>query len=348
MGSQTTALCRFKQVLDLNIAAGGNATYAWSPAALASGNAFQFCTSGVTTTNLADPYNSTSAAGYTPAGFAGPFAVVDPSLEYRVVRASMRITPTTTVTQMSGIQHHTYAPTVYIGGTGSANLVAIPPGVPGVAWTKSAFENFEIFKAFNGFESVMIQWFPSDDEINIESRAYYGTNDTSLSGFVGYFQAATGVSTSYHIELDYGIEYVPNTSYRPYVERKLPSTHPNAFYFLSQEIGQHWDQLVIQTVTQYDRNTAIIDHKPSSWTSSYQLGNQVSTPSLFTPSLRKAHMEAEFLEEVEDYQICNEINKMTGLDVCGGVRNTAYAVGKGIMKAGMNAYTHNPGNFLTN
>jgi hypothetical protein len=218
------------------------------------------------------------------------------------------------------MQLHAYVPTLYVGPPASGTLTAVPAGL--VNWTATNFENFSMFKVFSGFQPVMLQWYPDDDEVYVENASEYAANTHSQSGFAGIMGGGNGSST-FHIELDYGIEYVPSITFRPFVDRKLPEVNPDATYFLTHYIQKHWDECVITTVEQYDKLTASYDHLPSAWSERYQMANTVGIPSNKLP-LRV------FEEAKKDAGICEMIIDKTGYDVCG-------AVGEGFERVSSNA-----------
>jgi len=304
LGAQTTGLCRFKQVVDFTVPAGTYLTYAWAPVALTNGNIFTYA-SGIGATFPVDPYNSTAIANITSASLPGPFTATNPSIEWRVVRAAMRVTPEASVLNQGGVVLHAYCPEVYAGTPSPANLIGLVAGAPG--WTAANFENFEFLKTFSGTQQSYTQWFPNDDEIYIEPASSWNSTTTPLSGFVGYIYAPT-TAVQYHLEFDYGIEYVPNTAYRPYVDRDLPLTHPNAYYELNKYIMKHWDEAVIATVAQHDYLISTIEHLGAPKSVRWNMANQVSDPSIYHP----INVEATLYDKM-----CGGLMDATGSDICG-------------------------------
>jgi len=315
-GNQTTALCRFKQVVTLTLPLNTYCSIAWAPTQLANANAFVYVNgNAAANTLIVDPYNSTGTAGYTSTSVAGPFNSGSPALEWRVVRAAMRLTPTTSLTATSGSVMAAYIPALYVGPPAAGSLT-----MAGAAWTQTNMENYAIMKTFSGQQSLMFQWFPDDDEVFVETAAHYAVSDVGNSGF-GIILGGGNGAVTYLVELDYGIEYVPVTAYRPYVDKKLPEVNPDAAYYLTHRIQKSWDKLVLATVQEYDAQTALIDHLPSAWSERYQAANVVTTPAVNLP-LR--------LEEEKALGYCDYVTERTGYDVCGGVAATLEKASQGI------------------
>jgi hypothetical protein len=302
-GTQLTALCRFKQVLDIIIPAGTYCTYAWAPDAAQYDSTFRYSlATSATYTGIQSPW--TSATGYTSTGFAGPFNATNPSTSFRIVRAAMRITPTNNVVNMGGVSVHAYVSDAYIGPPSAANLASLSS----TEWSESNFEQYEMLTTYDGTQHIMLQWFPNDDEIRVEP-ATPATQPNS--GFYGYIQAPSTTSTTYHLEFDYGIEYTPTLSYRPFVERQAPTTNQNAYYFLNLFANKYWNEAVITTVQQYEKFVSAIEHTMLPFTNSYQMSNQVTNPKI--PAMRRIEREAYIQEE----GMCDYITDKTGYDVCG-------------------------------
>lgn len=319
-GNQSTALCRFRRVFDISVKAGSTAVYAWSPTSLTSANAFTYAYSTtVNQTTPFNPFNTTGVANVTVGTNDGPFTSENPALEWRIVRAAMRITPTASLTNSSGYHLHAYAPCVYTGYPGAANLSAVP--ITPSAWTASVLENFAMWKTFAAQQQAMLQWFPDDDEVYVNTKAAYDNPTNSASGFIGILAGGSN-DCSYHIELDYGIEYVPSIIYRPFVERSLPEVPPDATYYLTHLIQKDWDRLVLTTVQQYDQMTAAIDHLPSAWSTRYQQSNGIGMPSYSLPLV---------VEETKASNLCDNFERITGYDVCGGVSTGLKRVGNAMV-----------------
>lgn len=226
------------------------------------------------------------------------------------MRAAARITPTINVTAMGGVNVASYVSAAYAGTPSAANLSALSA----TSWSEANFQNFEMIKTYDGTTQVVLQWFPNDDEIRVEPPSNVLSNE--YSGFYGYIQAPANNPVTYHIELDYGIEYTPSLAYRPFVERKPPTTHPDAYYYLNLFVGKNWDKCVVCTVEQYDAFVSMIEHVPLTLSTSFNQSNRIANPNNL-PSLQKMTNQA-YIEE-EGY--CEMIADTVGFDVCKPVSN---------------------------
>jgi hypothetical protein len=169
----------------------------------------------------------------------------------------------------------------------------------------------------------MLQWFPNDEEEYVQPPPT--ASDKEYSGFYGYIQApaVSNSSVTYHIEFDYGIEYTPNIAYRPFVERKPPTTHPNAYYNLNLFVGKYWDTVSNCTVQQYDNFVSQIEHVPLSLSNRFKMSNQVANPTNL-PGFKKMAMDAAYEED----GYCDMIIDKTGFDVCGAAGKTVEYITK--------------------
>jgi hypothetical protein len=272
-GNQRTALARFKAVADISIPLNTFLTYIWSPSFVSTANIFVY-SSGTGATSVQDPYNSLGTANVTSTTMAGPFNGTSPALAWRIVRAAMKITNTTAITSQAGFQLHSYSSTAYQGSPASGTMSAIPAGA---GWTTTNLENINPSMTFSGQTSTMLQFYPNDSEIYVQDANFYSSNESELSGFLGTIFAGS-VAQSYHIEFDYGIEYVPTLAYRPYVDTALPAVAPQANYYLTHFIDKNWNHTVITTWQDYVNHTSSIEHLPSARSWSYMMASTVGIP----------------------------------------------------------------------
>ncbi len=311
LGSQLTALCRFKQSFQVTVPSGTYYSYAWAPAALFSQYAHQaaFSTNGLTlTTNPTDPWNSLALTNVGLLNQPGPFFGTNPSTSWRLVRGAMTISPTSSVLNQGGVQCHAYATNVYVGVPAAIDLQALPSNaVAGNAWNATNFVNFEQYKLMQGTTPMVLQWYPNDDEIYVQSLAFWQTVSTPYSGFVGYMQAPSTNSAQYTIELDYGIEYVPNLAYRPYVDRYLPTVDEDAFQELNKFVSKHWDECVVTTRVQYDKFVDKFEHSTPALRTHIDMTGDVGMPSDYLPPLATKSMIGK---------ACDALANTTGYDVC--------------------------------
>ncbi len=324
LGLELTALCRFRQRINVTVPAGTNLAYAWAPSQLSSVNTFVY-SAGTGAVNIQDPYNTNGTLNVTTTSIGGPFVVINPSNGWRTVRAAMTIVPTANVTSQGGYQMHAFAPNVYVGSPSQLTLTALPSGG---SWTGPAgFDNFSMCTAYPGTTSVVLQYFPGCDGINVESSAFYGASDTESDGFIGYIRAATTTATEYTIQFDYGIEYIPNTNYRPYVDRDAPQISAPAYQELSKFVVKNWDKVIITDIVTHNNMVSQLEHTVAPLTTSYNMVNQVGDSSLYGPQKRLLHA----MEEEKSY--CEVIADGLGYDVCGAVGTATYNTGKQLLGA---------------
>lgn len=330
LGSGNTAICRIKQIFTVNVPAGSYASYAWAPAAAQSSNAFQYAYSaggaGILASAPTDPFNSLSTVGISTLAKPGAFYPLDPSTEWRVVRASMQIDNTSPIIDEGGPQCHVRVDNLYNGGSLIAGGLAQMPSelTSANAWSQNAFANFEYMQLFRAQKSVVLQWYPNDDEIYIEPRAAIVASTFPISGFAGYFYAPPTKAQVYNFTIDYGVEYVPNKDYKQFVDRKQPLGNPGAQYELNKFIGRTWDQVVITTKERLNAWTSKIEHLPGLYVDAYEQEMGVYNPISDSVPFKR---EASYMED-----ICEGVEYITGGDVCGAVKNTAKHIGKTLVR----------------
>jgi hypothetical protein len=296
LGSQTTALARFHTANTLDVAAGQFLTFAWAPACVTDPNWFVYTNNAV----LQSPYLPTSTS------LGGPFAVTSPAVSWRVVRASMRLTPISNILSQGGAIVAAYHPNLYNGNPTNVNCT--------FSFTDNYITNMEYMKTYSGTDSPFFQWFPNDDEIYVENPLHYSSTSSTLSGFVGYIRNNSASPMSYRVEWDIGIEYVPNSAYRPFVQRQLPDVHTDAMYYMNRFISSEWDKLVLTNFSTYTALTEILDHVQHTHLASYQYASQVGIPSYQLPSNEKGYL-SKGLDVV--MEACETAQYYTGVDVCG-------------------------------
>ncbi len=287
-GLQTTALARFKTFVDVSIPAGTYLNYILAPAQASSANWFAY-SYGTGSTTINNPY--ATGANITNAAVAGFFNSLDPSVGWRVVRTAMRFTPTGTVTNQGGEQFHAYHPNLY---NGSPSLVDLTQAV-----TASLLTNMEMSVAFGGYERTILQWVPNDNEIYVENTGTYSAATTETSTFVGYVFVPT--TTTFRIDFDIGIEYIPNAAYRPYVDRALPSIKPDTWFDVNQVVAKDWMSLMIMTYPKYEALCQTFNPVQHHWTYTEQVASSVGAPSLYANLGPIGAQEDGLLDKLLDY-----------------------------------------------
>jgi hypothetical protein len=208
---------------------------------------------------------------------------------------------------MGGFVTVVYAPDAYLGSASNGtNLYSLPTA----NWTTQSLENYPYIREFDGSQHIMLQWFPNEYETALDSASDSLTKPNS--GFYGYINSPLNNSVSYHVEFDYGIEYVPTVAYRPYVDLDQPTTHYDALYYLNLFNKANWNKTVITTYQEYLSFASSIDHIKGSLFKNYALNSTIGLP-VSLPQQKRMEKEAHVTEE----RFCETIDRMTGLDACG-------------------------------
>jgi hypothetical protein len=200
-------------------------------------------TSGATPAYPNGPQNpfGTQPASAIQTLFPGPFSTTNPSTNaWRVVSFQLKMIPTSQVTAKGGDLVVGYHPSV---GT------AISAGANVPEFSRVNIDNLEWSMPVSGDVAIVINWVPNSAENTLQSSSHIG--DAPQSAVLGYFLGAGTTSCSFRVEYDIGIEYVPNVSYRPFVERKVPQGHPDAWYHINKELSENWDRWVIMPYSTY-------------------------------------------------------------------------------------------------
>lgn len=259
----------------------------------------------IAATAITDP-KTTPLAG----AVGGPFATTNPSTTGRVVSAALIITPASTVLNRGGEGKLGYA-----SSSDSLN------------WTRSDIDNLAISRSWDGLDAMALHWTPGVAEYEFGQATVYNPDMSSL---VGYVVAPVNVAMAWRVEWQVGIEYLPNSTFRPLIDRKAPKVRPDARYFLNDTIQEHWTPLMISTLHNYQERLAIAS----------SLGGLPSTQFINHAGVggtgfvgMNAGEQAGVLDEFEEdngfvrvmgaaqrsagQHICNFAEGLTGEDVCG-------------------------------
>jgi hypothetical protein len=223
-GSSTTAVTIIKQSFIINCTALQTLQFSWTPSELTAPNWYSSRDAAVAT----HPYDAGSVA------VGGPFSVVNPSSVRRLVGARMIIYPVTPLLTSSGGGKLAYCPTWQ--GAIAANYVP------------SSLDNMEWTMPWPATESIVMNWVPNQFEVDMTAST---TPSATFTGqFTGYFNAGAN-TTSWRVEIQSAIEYVPTLAYRPYVMRSAPKMHPEAYHYANQLINTNWSGLVMMDYKKY-------------------------------------------------------------------------------------------------
>ena len=231
-GTTLSSLCSFKGSFDITLLGSGSATtlnFAAVPNLVAASDAIAFNVNSVIT----NPYNP--ASGGASVTSSGPFVTTNPCTEYRVVSFSLKFIPSGSALNQSGEGLIAYNPS-------QASNTDV------TEWTRSAMDNLSYTLPWRGNEPVILQWVPNDAETSFQPN----TNG-SVFNFNSLLQVYLIVSstTSFRVEYTWGIEYKPNITFRPFVEKMTPKCHPDSYYYVNMALDNHWDQLMLCNYDMY-------------------------------------------------------------------------------------------------
>jgi hypothetical protein len=197
------------------------------------------------TTNLTSANPFATNVGYTQIQVPGPFVTTNPTNgSWRVLSAQLKVINTTNITARNGDCAYAYNP-----GLPSATITTST-----LDWARSNLDQLEWNLPLSGDVAAIVNWVPNDEEIQISSAA-----PNSYSAIQGYILSTVAMAQTFRFEWDLGIEYIPSTLYRPFVDRKLPKTHPDATYYVNQELSANWDKWVILPYLEYLRSVKALD-----------------------------------------------------------------------------------------
>lgn len=182
---------------------------------------------------MTDPETGTGAVAIPGPMFGSPAGVSS-----RTVSFTLNIIPASTVLNR--------------GGEGK---LAYASAFNSLSFTRSNIDNLMISRAWDGVESMSIHWAPSiaEQEFDLwDSGDAYTDNIKDISGVLGYLVVPLGVVSTWRFEWAVGVEYIPSDQYRPFVDRKAPTIHPDTPYYINQVIQKHWTPLMISSYKDYE------------------------------------------------------------------------------------------------
>lgn len=178
---------------------------------------------------FANPYKTTPAqGGYL--GIGGAFNGTNPSTDYRVVSATIRIIPTGAYTGQSA-----EGKVAYLSDLGALGSSTSSDG----NWSAANIDNRPWSMPVTGLTDMMLHWVPNDYETK-----FRGTGYAKNSAIVGYLNAANG-NSSWRIDIKYVIEYLPTVAYTPFVPALPPDMHPNTYYHMNHVVRALYYPLIL-------------------------------------------------------------------------------------------------------
>jgi len=200
-----------------------------------------FFTSGNTAQVLSGTISSgastwTTGAGTTLLSVAAPFASINPSLEARLVGCEMRVIPT-------GNNNNT-AGSVIAGMTSTTQTTYLN-------MSDYILLNFDQVYKGNADKGFVMHYFPHTNQ-DYEFLATGGsvTALTAPSGWVHLSGMTSG--TNFSVYVTWVIEYLPNSSYRPFVDISSPRADPSDWAKLN-EMYRLYPELIIGSEDSYER-----------------------------------------------------------------------------------------------
>jgi len=247
-GSELTSLCRFKYSQDIGFNSSTTVSFAFLPASLNSGIAIGAVQTGPTTAFPNGPTNPfVTVTGATQTLFPSPFATTNPSTgTFRVVSFQLKIINTAAAQSKGGDL-----------------MVAYHPGIPSTSgaltteFTRSNIDQLEWCYPVSGDVAMVVNWVPNDNENILGNPAL--VMPESSSAILGYMVCPSNTGATFRFEYDIGIEYIPSAAYRPFVERQVPTVHPDSWYHINKELSSHWDRWVIMPYMSYMDQVKLID-----------------------------------------------------------------------------------------
>jgi hypothetical protein len=307
-GSDLSALTKFKGTFDVNLPANGQLNMVVVPSQLQAPAWINYTTDAQSA--FAGGINPFSTTPVTQAAFiiSGPFANTNPGVGWRVVRFALRCTPTTAMLNQGGFANVAHVPIIATGPPALATFVG--------QTTTGQLQNMEMQRTFGGLDRWIYQWYPNQAEVEITSTSNQTlTNSPGWSGVQLYIMGPNQI-VNFHFEWEVGIEYVPNATYRPYVERKLPDMHPDALFYMNQFVSKHWIPAVLATVHEWEKFVQALEPMVHTYSESYQLANRVG----FISDYGKHAVYEEEKADGDGYSIINEAceraERMFGINPC--------------------------------
>jgi hypothetical protein len=212
-GTAATSICTIKSSFDFNVPATATGSLVWQPSALASAN---WIAGNATSLN---PY----ATGTV--GVAGPFNSTNPSSgDWRILSAQLLVIPGNNMLSQGGEGYAAYMP--------EFGEFGVSPTAPN--YTRAIIDQLEWGMPFQGTKSWVSHWVPNEYEVDFNPGPV-----TDPSALYFYFNGGSAASI-FRIDIIVSIEYVPSTTFRPFVERHPPTMHPDTYYYVDQLVSRDW------------------------------------------------------------------------------------------------------------
>jgi hypothetical protein len=222
----------------------------------------------------------------------------------------------------------------------AAHHPALFGGSPGTAsyngpTTLTDFENIAMQRSFTGLESIHYQFFPNQGEVDVLNTVAYAATNGQTWGGAAVTITGPANSETYHGEYEVGIEYLVNSIFRPYVDRRLPTLHPDALYFMNQFTSKHWIPAVISTVDEWEALVNEMDPVAHEYIGAFHANNKVGKPSDYAKqALFEEQKMGNYAEHNSAYEViseaCNTSEGLFGINPCklAGKAVGAYAVSR--------------------
>jgi len=159
---------------------------------------------------------------------------------FRVVSAQLTLTPQGSFTNQAG-----------------SGLTSYLPDTLNFAYSTSNLSNLSLNRPFKGVDTQIVHWLPSEnsglDETEFYSVAGVAASSSAIVGYINIPIASDQVTT-WQIDYQLGIEYIPSPGFRPFVEKMSPVQDIRANGHVALYAEKHADPLMIgdlQTYQQY-------------------------------------------------------------------------------------------------
>ncbi len=204
-----SAICKIRQRLTINCTGSDDLVMFWFPYSALAPNFFQY--------GFAPPFTGTFP-GITLTDFAGPLIPSNPSEEYRIVAAEMRIDPVGSMLNQQGST---------IGG-----VFASWPGAP----SDEAVTNADFSYQGSNMTPIIAHYFPHDTaDTNFGNVSAINEDAYTYVSHVSGLQAGV----SFNISFTTIIEYIPTNTFRPFVDLRQPTVRLDCWSDLNLLIGSH-------------------------------------------------------------------------------------------------------------
>ncbi len=200
-------------------------TFAFAPTTNQAGQVFSCCSNPT----LYNPFNASGATYYN---LSGAFAGTNPSTDYRVVSATIRISPTGAFTSQAAQGKVAYVTDLSrLGTSTTASTIE--------NWSVANIDNTAWSLPVSGVTDIICHWVPNDYETKFRGSGY-----SKNSAVVGYLYSNNAAS-SWRVDIKYVLEYYPTTAYVPFVQLQPPDMHPNTYYHINHVCRSMYYPLVI-------------------------------------------------------------------------------------------------------